>query len=77
MTLWQLLLQSLARWLVRLAWLAFLLPLALVGATPFIVLRAAFLVRRRRQKFRFALADGYAAVWEFCVGVMLWPAASV
>jgi ABC-type uncharacterized transport system permease subunit len=48
---------------------AVLYPAALVFCTPFILVRALVLALRRRQRFRYAVEDGYDAVsdawWEW------------
>jgi hypothetical protein len=40
----------------------FLYPAALAFCTPFILIRALILALRRRQRFPYAVEDGYSAV---------------
>ncbi len=70
MVLWELLLQSIARTVIRVALIGVLLPVVLVATTPFILGRAAFLSRRKQQRFRYAVEDGYASVWDLWLGIM-------
>jgi hypothetical protein len=54
--------QVILRGILTFAWRVILYPAALVLCTPFIVIRALILVFRHRQRFVYALSDGYASV---------------
>jgi len=63
-----LLLRGIALVLVRLFAWVILFPVAVLVCTPFILIRAGALAVRRRQKFSYAVADGYDFVWS-----VWWP----
>jgi hypothetical protein len=42
----------------------FLLPVALIIGTPVILIRAWILALRQKQRFAYAVSDGYSFVWE-------------
>jgi hypothetical protein len=48
-------------------------PAVFVIATPFILLRACILSARHEETFKFAVLDGYAAVWDGLVAAFMWP----
>jgi len=48
-------------------------PFVLLIATPFILLRARILSARKKEKFKFAVLDGYGSVWDALVAAFLWP----
>jgi len=48
-------------------------PFVLLIATPIIFVRASVLAGRKQQKFKFAVLDGYAAVWDGLVAAFMWP----
>jgi hypothetical protein len=48
-------------------------PLVLLIATPIIFVRACVLAARKRQRFKFAVLDGYDSVWEGLVVAFMWP----
>ena len=72
-----LMLQWLLRWLfvavLRHVVILLLLPVALFVSTPFIVLRAAFLARGKKQRFREAVGEGYFCVWDPLMRALTWP----
>jgi hypothetical protein len=47
---------------LKLVWRVILYPAALLLCTPFILVRALILALRRRQRFLYAVEDGYSAV---------------
>jgi hypothetical protein len=70
-------LQFILRWLVeeilyRLL-ILLLLPIALVVATPVILVRALLLRVRGKQRFTVALLDSYGSVWDAFVTALTWP----
>ena len=48
-------------------------PFILLIATPIIFVRACVLAARKRQRFKFAVLDGYDSVWEGLVVAFMWP----
>ena len=48
-------------------------PFVLLIATPIIFVRACVLAARKRQRFKFAVLDGYDSVWEGLVVAFMWP----
>ena len=59
------LLSSLVEAVFTVVWKFILWPIVLVLVTPAIVIYACFSVLRHRQRFMYALADGYSTVSEF------------
>ena len=51
-------------YVLSLVWRLFFVPAALIIATPVVLIRAWILAVRRRQRFRYAVSDGYSSVWE-------------
>jgi len=51
-------------------WLV-VVPLLLIAATPIILVRGWILAARKRQRFRYAVADGYDAVWTLWCGALV------
>jgi hypothetical protein len=49
-----------------------LMPVVLIIATPFILLRAGVLAVRRKQRFKFAVSDGYGSVWDALISAFTW-----
>jgi hypothetical protein len=47
---------------LKFVWHVILYPAALLLCTPFILIRAFLLALRRRQRFLYAVEDGYSAV---------------
>lgn len=47
---------------LKFVWCVILYPAALLLCTPFILIRALTLARRHRQRFLYAVEDGYSAV---------------
>jgi hypothetical protein len=65
--MWELIFRSFIGRLLGRLWLIVLFPALIVIATPIILLRGALLACRHTQKFRFAVSDGYAFMWDmFC-----------
>lgn len=61
--------EALVSCILRLIWWGILFPVALVLCTPFILVRAAALALRGRQRFVYAISDGYGSVsdaWWRC-----------
>jgi len=50
-----------------------LFPLLVVATTPILLVAAAFLAWRRRQRFRSAVADVYVGVWDMFCDIMAAP----
>jgi hypothetical protein len=71
--MWQWLLRVVFMGLLQLLLLVIVAPLALLVATPLILLRAWFLAARKRQRFRFAVADAYDSVWHAVFLGFTWP----
>ena len=59
------LLSSVVEAVFTLVWKFILWPVVLVLVTPVIIIYACFSALRHRQRFMYALADGYSAVSEF------------
>jgi hypothetical protein len=47
---------------LKFVWRVILYPTALLLCTPFILIRALLLALRRRQRFLYAVEDGYSVV---------------
>ena len=62
--MWQLLFRFLIARLLGLLWLTVLVPALFIILTPVIFLRALFVAWRHNLRFRVALADGYADIWQ-------------
>ena len=65
MTLLDLVLRGLVIAAMTFFWRVILFPAVLIVGTPFVLLRAGGLALRRRQKFRYAIADGYGGLSSF------------
>jgi hypothetical protein len=48
-------------------------PAVFIIATPVILLRAFVCSARHEEEFKFAVLDGYAAVWDGLVAAFMWP----
>ncbi len=59
----QFLVYAFAKVVQRLIIWAVAIPVLLIVSTPFILMRGWVLAARKRQKFRYAVADGYDAIW--------------
>ena len=59
------LLSSVVEAVFTFVWKFILWPIVLVLVTPAVVVYACFSVLLHRQRFMYALADGYSAVSEF------------
>ena len=51
-------------YLLSLVWRLILLPAALILGTPFILIRAWILALRHKQRFSYAVSDGYSFLWD-------------
>ena len=67
------LLRSLVVSVIRCLFVVAAIPVVLVVATPFILLRAWLLRARKAERFKFAVQDGYGSVWEGLVAAFTWP----
>ncbi len=67
----QMILFGLAKALQRFVVCVVALPLLLIASTPVILVRAWVLAVRRRQRFLYAVAEGYDFLWS-----LWWPVAS-
>jgi len=54
--------QLIVRAMLKFVWRVILYPAALLLCTPFILVRALILAVRRRQRFIYAVSDGYSSV---------------
>ena len=70
--MFQWLLRGLVSGIFRRLLIILLMPIALIVATPFILLRAGFLAFRSKQKFKYAALDGYGSVWDALIGAFTW-----
>ena len=70
--MFQWLLRGLVLGIFRRLLIILLMPIALIVATPFILLRAGFLALRSKQNFKYAALDGYGAVWDALIGAFTW-----
>jgi hypothetical protein len=69
------------QWLLRGLVVAVLRRLFVIGAAPFVLLiatpiifvRASVLASWKQQRFKFAVFDGYGAVWDGLVAAFMWP----
>ncbi|PZR75962.1 MAG: hypothetical protein DLM52_06750 [Chthoniobacterales bacterium] len=68
--MWELLARVVVEQLIALIVLVVLLPVLFVVATPFILLRAATLAWRGRQRCRYAIEDGYSSIWNLSCELM-------
>ena len=48
-------------------------PFVVVIATPIIFVWASVLAARKQQRFKFAVLDGYSAVWDGLIAAFMWP----
>lgn len=61
----QILLFAIAKIVQRLLLWLIALPVLVIVSTPIILARGWVLAARKQQKFRYAVADGYEALWSF------------
>ncbi len=65
----EILLRGIAYFLIRFFWIVVLFPVAIVIATPIILVRAGLLARGK-WTFRNAFADGYDNLWMMWWGIL-------
>ena len=65
----QFLLFGLAKALQRFVIWLIAFPAIMIVSTPVILIRACVLAGRKRQEFRYAVADGYDSLWSLWVRV--------
>ncbi len=71
--IWQMLLRGLVFGILRRLFVILCTPVILLLATPIIFVRASVLAIRKQQRFKFAVLDGYGAVWDDLVAAFMWP----
>lgn len=63
MTIFDLILGGLVMAVLGVFWRVVLFPVVMIVCTPFILIRAGGLAFRHRQKFSYAVLDGYESLW--------------
>jgi hypothetical protein len=71
--MWQLILRGLVVSVLRGVFVIAAAPFVVVITTPVILVRACVLAAWKRQRFKFAVLDGYDSVWEGLVAAFMWP----
>jgi hypothetical protein len=70
---WQMLLRGFVFGILRRLIIILSTPVVLLIATPIILVRATILASCSRQRFRFAVGDGFRSVWHGLFVTVAWP----